>query len=53
MFKCYEAYDLSAVLEAVKPDGLNWIRSDNGEVLEPIRSLPMAGIFEIGQRLLR
>lgn len=53
MFKCYETYDFSAVLEAVKPDGLNWIRSDNGEVLEPILSLPMAGIFEIGQRLLR
>lgn len=51
-FKCYEAYDFSAVLQAVKTDGLNWIRLDTGEVLEPVRSLPMAGIFEIGRRLL-
>ena len=52
-FKCYEAYDFSAVLRAVKTDGLNWIRLDNGTVLEPVRSLPMAGIFEIGRRLMR
>lgn len=51
-FKCYEAYDFSAVLQAVTTDGIHWIRLDNGEVLEPVRSLPMAGIFEIGRRLL-
>ncbi|RTL27710.1 MAG: hypothetical protein EKK47_18090 [Burkholderiales bacterium] len=51
-FKCYEAYDFGAVLQAVRTDGVHWIRLDTGEVLEPVRSLPMAGIFEIGRRLL-
>ncbi|MFH7043535.1 DUF6710 family protein [Paucibacter sp. JuS9] len=51
-FKCYEAHDFSLVLEAVGTDGVNWIRQDTGEVLAPVRSLPMAGIFEIGRRLL-
>ncbi|MCV2355413.1 hypothetical protein LNV09_14760 [Paucibacter sp. B2R-40] len=51
-FKCHEAYDFSPVLQAVRTDGVNWIRIDTEEVLSPVRSLPMAGIFEIGRRLM-
>jgi hypothetical protein len=50
-FKCYEAYDFKPVLAAVKTDGRNWLRQDTGAVLEPVRPMPMADIFEIGQRL--
>jgi len=51
-FKCHETYDFSSVLRAVRTDGVDWIREDTDEVLEPVRSLHMAGIFEIGRRLL-
>jgi len=37
---------------AVYSDGKNWIRVDNGGIIEPVRSLAMAGIFEIGRRLV-
>jgi len=50
-FRCYAAYDFSPVLAAVDTDGVNWLRRDTGAVLESVRSLPMAGIFEIGKRL--
>lgn len=50
-FKCKAAYDFTPVLKAVRTDGVNWIRLDTGAVLGPVRSLPMAGIFEIGRRL--
>lgn len=51
-FKCYAAYDFAPVLQAVETDGVNWLRTDTGAILEPVRSLPMAGIFEVGKRLL-
>ena len=51
-FKCHAAYDFRLVIEAVGTDGVNWFRLDTGAVLEPVRSLPMAAIFEIGRRLL-
>lgn len=50
-FKCYAAYDFTPVLQAVTTDGRNWLRKDTGAVLEPVRSIPMAGIFEIGKLL--
>jgi hypothetical protein len=50
-FKCYETYDFTPVLKAVKTDGVNWLRQDTGTTLGPVRSLPMAGIFIIGQKL--
>jgi len=50
-FRCNAAYDFAPVLAAVETDGVNWLRRDTGAVLEPVRSLPMAGIFEIGRRL--
>ncbi|NDY93378.1 DUF6710 family protein [Ideonella livida] len=52
-FKCQAAYDFSPVLKAVRTDGLNWFREDTGAVLGPVQSMPMAGIFEIGRRLLK
>lgn len=51
-FKCHATYDFTPVLRAVRTDGVNWFRLDTGAVLGPVRSLPMAGIFEIGRRLL-
>jgi hypothetical protein len=50
-FKCHEALDFTPVLSAVRTDGISWYRVDNGEELGPVRSMPMAGIFEVGQRL--
>jgi len=50
-FKCHEAFDFTPVLSAVRTDGINWYRVDNGEELGPVHSMPMAGIFVIGQRL--
>jgi hypothetical protein len=49
--KCKEAFDFTPVLEAVRTDGIMWTRADNGSELGPVRSVPMAGIFLIGQRL--
>lgn len=51
-FKCHEAFDFTPVLSAVQTDGFRWYRVDNGEELGPARSMPMAGIFVIGQRLI-
>jgi len=50
-FKCEETYNFKPVLDAVTTDGRNWLRRDSGAILAPVRSMPMAGIFEIGQRL--
>jgi hypothetical protein len=49
---CEETYDLAPVLEAVRTDGLQWYREDDGSSLGPVTSMAMAGIFVIGQRLL-
>lgn len=47
-----ESLNARELLLAVYSDGENWIRVDNGEPFEPVRSLAMAGIFEIGRRLV-
>lgn len=49
---CEETYDLAAVLRAVRTDGAHWYRVDDGSSLGPVKSMAMAGIFVIGQRLL-
>lgn len=51
-FKPTETYDASALLRAVHTDGVNWYRADTDDPLGLVRSLPMAGIFVIGQRLI-
>jgi hypothetical protein len=51
VLKCEETYDLSPVLDAVKTDGRRWYRADTGKAFAEVRSLPMAGIFVVGQRL--
>ncbi len=48
---CNESYDFSPVLRAVRTDGEHWFRVDDGQILGPVNSIPMAGIFVIGQRL--
>lgn len=47
-----ESLNTTELLMAVYSDGENWIRVDNGEIIEPVRSLAMAGIFEIGRRVV-
>lgn len=47
-----ESLNAKELLLAVHSNGEYWIRVDNGEPIEPIRSLAMAGIFEIGRRLV-
>jgi hypothetical protein len=51
VLKCEETFDLSAVLNAVTTDGKRWYRADTRKAFAEVRSLPMAGIFVIGQRL--
>ncbi|WP_124750105.1 DUF6710 family protein [Burkholderia stagnalis] len=45
--------DATPVLLAVETDGENWVRSYDGTVIEPVHSIAMAAIFEIGRRLTR
>lgn len=52
-FKCREAFDFTPVLAAVYTDGLTWLRACDGSTLAPVRSIAMAGIFVIGQRLAK
>lgn len=47
-----ESLDAKDLLLSVYTDGKDWIRVDNGQLIEPVRSLAMAGIFEIGRRLV-
>lgn len=47
-----ESLNAKDLLLSVYTDGKYWIRVDNGEAIEPVRSLAMAGIFEIGRRLV-
>lgn len=49
---CEETYDFSPVLRAVRTDGAQWYRIDDGLSLGSVESMTMAGIFVIGQRLL-
>jgi hypothetical protein len=49
---CEETYDLSPVLKAVRTDGSQWYRVDDGSSLGPVESMAMAGIFVIGQCLI-
>lgn len=50
--KVSESLNAKDLLLAVYSNGENWIRVDNGEIIEPVRSLAMAGLFEIGRRLV-
>ncbi|MBK4734687.1 DUF6710 family protein [Noviherbaspirillum pedocola] len=51
-FACYASFDFTPVLRAVRTDGANWYRVDDGTSLGTVTSVPMAGIFVIGQRLV-
>lgn len=48
-----EVYDAKELLASVYTDGIHWIRTDNHQVIDQVKSLAMAGIFEIGKRLLK
>ena len=48
--KCEASFDVSPLLQIVTTDGQSWFGEDR-IVLGPVRSLPMAGIMEIGRRL--
>lgn len=48
-----ECLDAKALLLSVYCDGADWLSADEGRIIAPARSLPMAGIFEIGRRLVR
>ena len=50
--RCEETFDYSPVLRAVRTDGVNWIRKADDSMIGPVRSMAMAGIFVIGQRLI-
>lgn len=43
--------DATPVLSAVDTDGENWFRTFDRSVIEPVHSIAMAAIFEIGRRL--
>jgi len=49
---CEETFDYSPVLHAVRTDRVNWIRKADDSMIGPVRSMAMAGIFVIGQRLI-
>ena len=51
-FKPAETYDLKPVLRAVNTDGRTWYRADTGEAIGTVNSMPMAGIWVVGQRLI-
>lgn len=50
--KCEEAFDATPLLRVVTTNGRQWF-GQGGQVLGRVRSMPMAGIFEIGRRLIR
>lgn len=52
-FTVSECYDAKELLFNVYSDGTNWLRFDDDKVIAPVNSLPMAGIFEIGRRLVK
>ncbi len=52
-FKVSECYDAKELLFKVYSEGTNWLRVDDDKVIAPVNSLPMAGIFEIGRRLVK
>lgn len=45
-------YDATPLLNSVKTDGKDWIRIEDESAIEPVRSVEMAAIFEIGRRLV-
>lgn len=47
-----ETLNARDLLQSVYSDGENWIRVADGKRFERVRSLEMAGIFEIGRRLI-
>jgi len=48
-----KTFDARELLISVYTDGVNWLRVDNDAVIAEVNSLPMAGIFEIGRRLIK
>lgn len=51
ILRCEASYDAAPLLALVRTDGVRWF-GENGMVLGSVHSLPMAGIMEIGRRLL-
>ena len=49
--KCEAVFDATALLKNVTTNGRQWFGA-NGQVLSRVHSMPMAGIFEIGRRLI-
>lgn len=47
------SFDATPLLTAVETDGENWLRTFDGTVIEPVHSIAVAAIFEIGRRLMR
>ena len=45
-------YDATPLLNSVKTDGGNWIRTEDESVIGPVKYIEMAAIFEIGRRLV-
>jgi len=48
---CEASFDAAPLLRLVSTDGKMWF-GENRRALGPVRSVPLAGIFEIGRRLL-
>ena len=51
--KASETFDAKELLLSVYTDGTNWLRVDNNKIIAPVESLQMAGILEIGRRLVK
>jgi len=51
--QCSETLDASPLLRAVRTDGENWIRVSDGQPFAEVRSVPMAALLTVGQRLLK
>lgn len=52
-FTVSECLDARELLLNVYSDGKSWLRTDDDGLIAPVNSLPMAGIFEIGRRLVK
>lgn len=50
--QCEEAFDATPLLDVVSTNGRQWFGED-GRVLGRVHSMPMAGIIEIGRRLVQ
>ncbi len=50
--QCEASFDAEPLLRVVTTNGRHWF-GENGRKLSPVYSLPMAGILEIGRRLIQ